>query len=163
YWIIEGERYPVFMVDGAAGRPPHEWIRAPQRFDEFRAGVTDPDARVADMDLNGTWASMGFPSGNFGFAGSRFVKMQDRGLAYAAVRGYNDWMLEEWCGSNPDRFIPMQLAWLGDPAEAVDELERNAARGCRSVSFSENPAGLGLASIYSGEWDPFLAACEDTG
>src|SRR5262249_30592625 len=31
------------------------------------------------------------------------------------------------------------------------------------VSFSENPAGMGLASIYSGEWDPFLAACEETG
>ena len=33
----------------------------------------------------------------------------------------------------------------------------------RAVAFSELPTYLGLPSIYSGYWDPFFAACEETG
>jgi hypothetical protein len=39
----------------------------------------------------------------------------------------------------------------------------NAARGFKAVSFPEFPAQLGLPSIFSGQWDPFFAACEETG
>jgi predicted TIM-barrel fold metal-dependent hydrolase len=45
---------------------------------------------------------------------------------------------------------------------AAEEIRRNAGRGFRTVSFSENPEALGCPSIYSGEWDPFFAACEET-
>jgi predicted TIM-barrel fold metal-dependent hydrolase len=31
------------------------------------------------------------------------------------------------------------------------------------VCFSELPAKLGLPSIHTGYWDPFFAACDDTG
>ncbi|HYF45844.1 MAG TPA: amidohydrolase family protein, partial [Acidimicrobiales bacterium] len=43
------------------------------------------------------------------------------------------------------------------------EIQRNAARGVRAVCFSEIPSKLGLPTIHSGEWDPFFAACADTG
>ena len=46
---------------------------------------------------------------------------------------------------------------------AADEIHRNAARGVRATCFSEIPPYLGLPSIHSGEWDPFFAACEETG
>jgi hypothetical protein len=51
---------------------------------------------------------------------------------------------------------------LWDPAPAAAEVQRNAARGVRAVAFSECPAWLGLPSIHSGAWDPFLAACAET-
>jgi predicted TIM-barrel fold metal-dependent hydrolase len=162
YWVIDGERLPMFVADGTVGRPTREWGRAPQRFEEFRAGVCDADARVRDMDLNGTWASLLFPSTTFGFAGSRLTKIRDREVGFAAVRAYNDWMMEEWVGSHPLRFISHQIPWFDDVERSISELQRNAARGCRAVSFAENPAGLGFASIYTGHWDPFLAACQDT-
>jgi len=41
------------------------------------------------------------------------------------------------------------------------EVHRLAANGCRAVTFSENPAHLGLPSLHSDHWDPFWAACED--
>ena len=41
------------------------------------------------------------------------------------------------------------------------EVHRLAAKGCRAVTFSENPAHLGLPSLHSDHWDPFWAACED--
>jgi hypothetical protein len=31
------------------------------------------------------------------------------------------------------------------------------------VHFSENPEKLGLPSIHTRFWDPFLQACEETG
>jgi predicted TIM-barrel fold metal-dependent hydrolase len=125
--------------------------------------VHDARARLSDMDIDGTWASLCFPSLVFGFAGKVFAWMGDREAALASVRAWNDWMLEEWCGAAPERYIPCQLPWLLDPEVAAGEVRRNAARGFRAVTFSENPEGLGLPSIHTGYWDPFLAACAETG
>ncbi len=35
--------------------------------------------------------------------------------------------------------------------------------GSKCVSFSENPETLGFDSLYSDKWEPFFAACEETG
>ncbi len=163
YWVIDDDWLPIYVNDGSVGRPSSEWTRAPQRFDEFRRGVWDVDERVRDMDLNGTWASLAFSSFNFGFAGSRFTKIRDRELGVACLHAYNDWMIESWAGAHPDRFIPLQMAWLGDPEVAAAEVRRNAARGCHAISFSEHPGlALGFPSIFTDHWDPLLRACEET-
>ena len=86
----------------------------------------------------------------------------DDELALAAMRAYNDWHLEAWCGAHPGRFIPNQIAYLRDPEVAADEIRRNAARGFKAVTFSEAPDKLGLPTIHSGYWDPLFAACEET-
>ena len=55
---------------------------------------------------------------------------------------------------------------LGRDAElAAAEVRRNAERGCFAVTFSENPHPLGLPSVHDEArfWDPFFAACEETG
>ncbi len=46
---------------------------------------------------------------------------------------------------------------------AADEVRRNADRGFKAVTFLENPVDLGLPSMHTDHWDPFLAACEETG
>ena len=48
------------------------------------------------------------------------------------------------------------------PALCAAEIERTAARGARAITFSENPAALGLPSFWSDEWDPMLSALEET-
>jgi predicted TIM-barrel fold metal-dependent hydrolase len=52
---------------------------------------------------------------------------------------------------------------LWDAELAAEHVRRNAARGVRAVAFSELPTYLDLPSIYTGYWDPFFAACEETG
>ncbi len=44
-------------------------------------------------------------------------------------------------------------------------MRRNAARGVRAVAFSELPGKLGLPTIHdpSMHWEPFFAACDETG
>ena len=44
----------------------------PVRFDEMRRGAWDIHERVQDMDLNGIYASLNFPSFLPGFAGQSF-------------------------------------------------------------------------------------------
>jgi predicted TIM-barrel fold metal-dependent hydrolase len=163
YWLVGNDvRQEVNVLNGAVGRPISEWDMAPQRYDEFRIGVVDARERVKDMDLDGVWASVTFPSVIFGFAGTALSKLTDETVGQACVRAYNDWLAEEWLSAFPDRFIPSQIVWLRDPDIAAAEIMRNAERGFRAVSFSENPECLGFPGIFGGYWDPFFAACEET-
>jgi predicted TIM-barrel fold metal-dependent hydrolase len=114
------------------------------------------------MDLCGIWASLGFPSMVFGFAAQRFMRMRDPKIGLLCVQAYNDWVIDEWTAPYPERIIPSQVTWLADVDIAAEEIRRNARRGFRAVTFSENPEKLGLPSIHTGYWDPFLRACEET-
>src|SRR5690606_21824257 len=130
--------------------------------DEFRAGVLDPVERVKDMDLVGVWASVVFPSVNW-FSGRTLNVMRHREVALACVRAYNEWLIEDWCGAAPERFIPVPIPFLADPVVAADEVRRNAERGFRCIGFSENPGKQGFSSIHSDRWEAFFAACAETG
>ena len=162
-WELEGSLYPNGGLNAVAGRPREDWSMEPARFEDMRPGCYDIDARVADMDLAGIWAALCFPSLVAGFCGSVFSRAKDQDLGLACVRAWNRWHLEVWAGTHPGRIVPLQLPWLSDVGVAAQEVRRNAGLGFRAVSFPEFPAQLGLPSIFSGQWDPFFAACEETG
>jgi len=162
FWIVDGLAYPFATSNGSSGRPVAEWVHMAQKYEDFRRGVYDPRARLDDMNVNGVWASLCFPSFVWGFAGRRFSAMRDRDVGLASLRAYNDWMLDEWCATDRGRFIPCQVPWLADPLVAADEVRANAPRGFRAVTFPETPSRLGLPSVYSDEWDDFFRACEET-
>jgi predicted TIM-barrel fold metal-dependent hydrolase len=162
-WHFDGTQ-PNVGLNAVVGRPVLEASFEPSRFDEMRKGAWDIDARVHDMDLNGIYASVCFPSALPGFAGQRLqLGTKDEGLADAVVRAWNDWHLEEWAGPHPDRIIPCQVPWLLDAQKAASMIRENAARGFHAVTFPEAPEKLGLPSLHTGYWDPFMAACEETG
>jgi len=161
-WEFEARTYPQIGLNAVVGRPKDEWSMEPARFDEMRRGCWDPEARILDMDLDGVWASLCYPSLIAGFAGSVFSQADDTELGLACMRAWNDWHIDAWVASHPDRFIAVQLPWLRDPAIAADEVRGNASRGFKAVSFLENPVDLGLPSMHTDHWDPFLAACEET-
>jgi predicted TIM-barrel fold metal-dependent hydrolase len=162
-WVYDGQEIPNVGFNAVVGRPVSEYSFEPTRFDEMRRGAWDIHARIADMDLNGVYASLNFPSFLPGFAGQRLqLTTKDTQLALAAVRAWNDWHLESWAGSHPDRIIPCQIPWLLDPELGAAEIRRNAERGFKAVTFSEAPQKLGLPSLHKGHWDPFFAACAET-
>ncbi|HEY3716453.1 MAG TPA: amidohydrolase family protein [Jatrophihabitantaceae bacterium] len=162
FWLLADERLPIIPANGASGRPMDEWTLAPQKYEEFRAGVSDSRQRLLDMDLNGVWASLCFPSLLFGFAGRKLSSLEDQDLGLACIRAYNDWVIEEWCAADRDRYIPCQLPWLNDPSLAAAEIRRNANRGFTSISFTEQPELQGLPSLYSDYWEPVWNALEET-
>jgi len=162
-WVFEESLYPNVGLNAVVGRPKEQWSMDPARFDQMRPGCFDIDQRIIDMDRGGIWASLCFPSLVSGFCGSVYARAKDPELGLACLRAFNDWHAEVWAGSYPDRIIPLQLPWLADMDVAAAEVRANAARGFKAVSFPEFPAQLQLPSIYSREWDPFFAACEETG
>jgi predicted TIM-barrel fold metal-dependent hydrolase len=98
-----------------------------------------------------------------GFCGRVFFTIKDRELGLACVRAWNDWLYDEWYRPHSDRIVPMGITYLADPAIAVAEIERNAERGFRSMSFPERPHMIGLPSLWEREhWDPIIAACVAT-
>jgi predicted TIM-barrel fold metal-dependent hydrolase len=162
-WVYDGEEIPNVGFNAVVGRPVSEYSFEPARFDEMRKGAWDIHERIRDMDINGVYASLCFPSFLPGFAGQRIQVGRDPELALATVRAWNDWHLEEWAGSYPGRIIPCQLPYLLDPDVAADEVRRNAERGFKAVTFSEGPYALGLPSLHSGHWEPLMQACAETG
>jgi predicted TIM-barrel fold metal-dependent hydrolase len=105
---------------------------------------------------------MNFPSFP-GFSARLFAAAEDKGLALAVVQAYNDWHIDEWCGAYPGRFIPMALPVLWDAELAAAEVRRVAAKGCRSLTFTESPYNLGLPSLHDDAWDPLWRALCDEG
>ena len=162
-WRFEGRSYPNIGLNAVVGRPRHEWSMEPARFDEMRPGCFDIEARVRDMDIAGVWASLCFPSLVAGFCGAVFAGADDPELGLACTRAWNSWHHEVWAGTHPERIIPLQLPWLADPELGAREIRHNAARGFKAVSFPEFPAQLGYPSIFTGHWDGFFDACQDTG
>jgi predicted TIM-barrel fold metal-dependent hydrolase len=163
-WVYDGQEFPNVGFNAVVGRPVDEWGFDPQRFEDMRRGSWDIHSRVKDMDLSGVYASMSFPSFLPGFGGQRLqLSTKDPELALAAVRAWNDWHLEEWHGSYPDRIIPCQIPFMLDPEIGAQEVYRNAERGFTAMTFTEAPHMLGLPSLHSGHWDPIMRACAETG
>jgi len=70
------------------------------------------------MDINGTWASVNFPSGVTGFGGTLFSQLKDREFGLSCVRAWNDWLFEEWHGSYPERIVPLASPISPTPSSA---------------------------------------------
>jgi predicted TIM-barrel fold metal-dependent hydrolase len=159
-WLYEGREYPQIGLNAVAGKDPREFGTNPVRYEDMIPGCYDPVERVKDMDLDGVQAAMCYPSFP-GFAGRVFLQSDDKDLALACVTAWNDFSVDEWSGSAPDRFIPLAMLPVWDPQLCVKEIQRVAAKGTRGITFPENPAPLGLPSFHTNHWDEVFSACED--
>jgi predicted TIM-barrel fold metal-dependent hydrolase len=161
-WEFEGQQFTQVGMNAVAGRRQTMRNLEPTRFEDMRRGCWDIDARIHDMDLNGVWASMNFPSMITGFCGRVFAQIDDKELGLATTRAWNDWLHDSWWQPNPERIIPMGITFLADPEIAAQEIRRNAERGFVAVTLPERPQRIGLPSLFTGYWDPIVQACADT-
>jgi predicted TIM-barrel fold metal-dependent hydrolase len=160
-WTFGGSIIPNIGLNAVAGRPKEEYGIEPTAFDEIRPGCYDIHERVKDMNAGGMLASMNFPSFP-GFSGRLFAANEDKDLALAVLRAYNDWHIDEWAGTYPGRIIPMALPVLWDAELCAEEVRRAAKKGCHSITFTENPATLGYPSFHNEYWDPlWQAVCDE--
>jgi predicted TIM-barrel fold metal-dependent hydrolase len=160
-WQFNGAIIPNIGLNAVAGRPKEEYGVEPTSFDEIRPGTYDIHERIKDMNAGGILASMNFPSFP-GFSGRQFASAADKDLALAVLRAYNDWHIDEWAGTYPGRIIPMALPVLWDAELCAQEVRRVAAKGCHSITFTENPAKLGYPSFHDKHWDPlWTAVCDE--
>ena len=69
-WIIEGQVTGTTGLSAVVSWPNEEWGFDPTGMAEMRPGCYDVHERVRDMDANGIFASMNFPT-VIGFNGAR--------------------------------------------------------------------------------------------
>jgi predicted TIM-barrel fold metal-dependent hydrolase len=163
-WVYDGKHYPSSGLSAVVGRSKEEFSPAPLPYSEMRPGCYDPVARLEDMDRAGILASLCFPTITR-FCGQLFMEASDREFGFTCLQAYNDWLVEEWCGAAPGRYIPLMLIPMWDPPRAAGEMARMAERGVTAFAFSENPEPLGLPTIHDPGryWDPVLAAADELG
>ncbi len=161
-WYFNGNQIPNLALNAVVGRPPEEYGMEPTSYEQLRPGCYDVHERVKDMNANGVLASMCFPSFP-SFTGMKFAELADKNLAAVMIRAYNDWHIDEWCGTYPGRFIPLALPIMWDPQLMADEVRRVAKKGCHALSFTESPEKLNFPSFHSAHWDPLWKALSDEG
>jgi predicted TIM-barrel fold metal-dependent hydrolase len=161
-WYIDGCLETTTAASAVAGRPRELWNHAPARFSEIRPGCWSAEDRIRDMDINGVAASIVYPNFLIGFSAGRLLRINDQEYGLALMRAYNDWFHEEWYSKYPDRIVPCQVTWMRDVEIAAAEVRKNAERGFRAVTFSEDPGRLGLPSLWTKYWDPLFEACVET-
>ena len=164
WWIYDDLVYPFPKLSAAIGFDNLD--AEPVTFDQIRPGCWKQKERLEDMAANHMDASICYPNVLPRFCGQAFLERADKELALLCVKAYNDWIIDEWCaGDGRGRLIPLTLIPLWDAQLAADEIRRCADKGSFAVAFTENPTPLGLPSVHDKDrfWDPFFAACEETG
>ncbi len=161
-WVFNGAKVPNLAINAVSGLFPEEYGLEPTAYEQIRPGTYDIHERIRDMDANGVLGSLNFPSFP-GFSGRLFATLDDKEAALALVQAYNDWHIDEWCGTYPGRMIPCIITPIWDPEAMAAEVRRTAAKGAHAVTFCENPTKLGYPSLHTDHWDPFWAACAEEG
>jgi predicted TIM-barrel fold metal-dependent hydrolase len=158
-WVIGAERLTVRSLSVLAA----DGVTRPAACTaDMHPAVHDPAARLAAMDDDGVAVQVLLPH-VIGFAGERLRFLADASLWTAAARAYNDFLADELCAAAPDRLVGVAVLPLHDPHAATAELERAAGRGLRGASFPHDPRGLGLPTLYGGNWDLLLDAAAANG
>ena len=163
-WVYDGEEIPNVGFNAVVGRPVSEYSFEPARFDEMRRGAWDIHERIRDMDLNGIYASLCFPSFLPGFAGQR-IQVGPRSRARAGHGAGLERLAHRRVGRVvPGPHHPVPAARTSSiPRSRPRRSAATPARGFKAVTFSEMPHELGLPSLHSGHWDPLMRACAETG
>ncbi len=159
-WVWDGGRELTMGLNAVAGKPREEWGLEPARFTDMIPGCYDPDERAKDFLSNGIFASVAFPTLP-GFAGRKFETFADKDLAVVCVQAWNDFLIDEWCGAQPEIFVPMTIAPVWDVDLAVAETTRTLEKGTKALCWMEDPANLGLPGYHTDYWEPLFALCQE--
>jgi predicted TIM-barrel fold metal-dependent hydrolase len=122
---------------------------------ERAPGANDMGLRIKDLDQEGIWAELVFPS-----IGIWMSSIRDVELLAAGCAAINDWAIE-YQRFNP-RYVPTATIPLLDAEHAVAEVHRAASLGFKAGYFSVTP-GLGAPDWHYEVWEPLWAAIAETG
>ncbi len=106
-------------------------------YDEMRPGSFDTKARLADLDADGIYAQVLYPSVTL--SGAK-VYGHEPELQRACVRAYNEW-LAEFCDGSDGRLIGQGILPTTGVDDAIAETERSLELGHRGVVISSFPNG----------------------
>jgi predicted TIM-barrel fold metal-dependent hydrolase len=122
----------------------------------FRAGGWDPDQRTRDLDEDGVWGEVLYPTiALFGFM------IPDAELRWGSARAYNDWLAETFAAASR-RFAGAAMIPVQEVDDAVREIGRVAKIGLRSIMLPMS-SPPGAPGYNTGHYDPVWAAAQAHG
>ncbi|MEE2980849.1 MAG: amidohydrolase family protein [Pseudomonadota bacterium] len=156
-----------FLVDGdtvlgSVGAPSQAGVRFDDpsavtfegTWDEVRPGCADPGPRLADMERDGVDGEVIFPT-----LGARIYGVIRGPLRQACFRAGNDWLINDFCAADPNRFKGLALLDPDDVPAAVAELTRCVEAGLAGAMIPTYPGEDW--PYFHGDYDPLWAAAQD--
>ncbi len=104
---------------------------------EMRPASFDTTARLREMDVDGIYAQVLYPSVTL--KGAR-IYSEEPALQIACVRAYNEW-IDEFCRDSGGRLIPQSIIPATGVEDATAELETAIKAGHSGVIISSFPNG----------------------
>jgi len=125
-----------------------------------RPGSGDAIQRLQEQDLDGVDAEILFPPVYSPIFFRNALKDVDVDAHRAFIRGYNDWLAEEYCSVAPDRLVGIAMLPETGVDDAIKEMEHVKKLGLRGVALAVWPNG---SMFYEPQDDRFFAASLDLG
>ncbi len=143
-WLMPGNDQPVPLgLNFSAGRGFENLKPSGLSYKDGLVGAGDGKQRLGEMDKDGVDAELLFPA----VSGQRTL---DNGNVppdgyVALVRGYNDWLCQEYTAHDPDRLLGLAILPTTGIQDAMDELRRvSSMPGIRGVCLHSWPNGKGV-------------------
>lgn len=116
-WTFDGMARPLLSSCADVGIPRDDWTRTVLCYEDMRPGCYDAKAPLADMDVDGVYATASYSSpASMGFAGDLFSRTKDADLGIAALRAWNDRSVH---------YSPLHRAGWPTHMEPIDLIRRN--------------------------------------
>jgi predicted TIM-barrel fold metal-dependent hydrolase len=145
----------TFGIEATAGRASMDKKLTGLRFDEILPGNYDGKAHAEDMATDGVDVSVAYPN-----AAIFVYTIEDRELALACLRAYNDWVLDEFQGGAPAHIVGLPMAPVDDGMDTcVAEVDRVIGKGARGLFIPGNP----LKPYHDPYYDPLYARAAEAG
>jgi predicted TIM-barrel fold metal-dependent hydrolase len=148
---VDGETFrrrlprPRGLVDPVTG----------ETVDERAPNANDPVLRLSDLDGEGIWGELIYPS-----IGIWTSSINDPGLLREGMIAINDWAIA-YQNVSP-RYVCTASIPLLRPEDAVAEIERAAGLGFKAAFFPVAPPA-GVDDWHADSWDPVYQALESNG
>jgi predicted TIM-barrel fold metal-dependent hydrolase len=163
--VRDARRGDIFVIDGlprpipmglvaAAGKRAEDLAMFGATFEELHRGGWDPEARLADQDVDGVAAEVIYPT-----VGMLLCNHPDFDYKHACFQAYNRW-LAEFCGAHPDRLIGVGQTALRSVEDGIRDVQSIKALGLRGIMLPGNPNG---PDYHDPCWAPFFEAALDAG
>lgn len=157
-YVLQGKPIPPGGTANFAGHALDEFDPRIVRYDE-EVGAGPPEQRLREQDTDGVEGEVLYPGGGGSRLALRSLVSRDNREGYLAViRGYNDFLGQEYCAVAPDRLIGIGALPNVGAEEDVREMERCAHMGLKGVALATFPSGK---SYPTPDDDRFWAAAVD--
>jgi predicted TIM-barrel fold metal-dependent hydrolase len=156
-WHFDGGKHtwPVGLT-ATAGQSYFQFSPMGQTYESMRPGSFDTAARLLDMDADGIYAQVLYPSVTL--TGAR-IYSDERELQLACVRAYNEW-IEAFCKGSGGRLLPQAIIPTTGLDDALAELDLAMKGSHRGAVISSFPNG---SLSPRAEDEPFWSKAEEAG